>query len=261
MKKTFFTFILATTLLTSTYSYAMSELDSSDFNEGWRTYSYTANIICGIFQFENAKENSPQAKLNAKLLETFLEYEAETVEALDTIRKNQLAEKGFPHSPFFTGEIKGTSEVYLNKDNIFSAKNEIYYHRGHGAFVSEEGINYKILKSDEIEKIEIEDLFVAGENWLDALLLEAINTIKETGEEKYLWDSDAKVAIAGILSYEKEDRTMSKQEYYISSFALKEDSLILIMQSLSIMPNSAGYPIIEIPFKRIKHLKELDFIK
>ncbi|MFI3291716.1 MAG: hypothetical protein R3Y46_07555 [Opitutales bacterium] len=242
----------------NTYASQEKEVDIYEYEGGWRRYEYNINIECGIFQFKEVKANSAKEKLNAKLLETFLKLEADAREnCLKTANREPLDDDDIPYKFFYRGDIRGRSYVYINKANLFSARNEIYCERGMGAFVRQEGINYKILENGEIEKIEIEDLFIAGENCLDPLLIEAVNTLNEDK----LWDSDAKAAIEEILNFKREEGEMTKQEYYIYSFALKEDSLVLIIQSMSLMPNAGGYPIVEIPFKKIKHLKDLDFIK
>lgn len=59
---------------------ACSEDDITDpvvsYDSGWRRYNVSLSVRCGIFQFEDTEENSPQAKINKMLLAEFSESEA-----------------------------------------------------------------------------------------------------------------------------------------------------------------------------------------
>ena len=52
------------------------------YDSGWRQYNVSMSVRCGIFQFEDAAENSPQEKINKMLLDEFHKNEAHILKTL-----------------------------------------------------------------------------------------------------------------------------------------------------------------------------------
>ncbi len=213
-----------------------------NYNEGDYQYDISLTVRRGIFQYENPTKGSPQEKINKLLLAEFADYEQWL---LRNFRENAESE-----NPNYRGELRANSQVLVNEPNFLSVINKIYVHNGEGASINKYGQNFKILPSGKVKEIKLSDLFETDKNWLDALLITAIEHIGKKYGESALWTNSIKKAQNEAL---KSGEMKSK---YINSFALtKNDTIILIFESLSLMPNAYGMPTIEIPTKELKFYK------
>ncbi len=212
------------------------------YTDGHTGYMINLYVINDIFQYAEPAKNSPQEKINKLLLSEFEDYEKWV---LESFRETAKQEK-----PFYRGELRAMSEVYINEANFLSVKNRIYaFNNGAHGVIKEQGRNFKILPNGNVVEIKLADLFQADKPWLEELLKTSImHLAKKYGEDSF-WDSDAQKVIDEALKSDK-------KKNYINSFVLtKNDTIILIFEPLSLMPNIHGMPIIEIPTKEIKFYK------
>lgn len=223
---------------------ACSEDDITDpvvsYDSGWRRYNVSLSVRCGIFQFEDTEENSPQAKINKMLLAEFSESEAHILKTLaDTVASD---------FPPYRGELRATSELYMCTSMLVSVKNKIYYYNNgaHGE-ICESGLNFKILPNGEVKRLQLSDLFDNSEDWLTPLLLESIKALKKEYGADSFWEKD---------SIESAIATSPDKPKYIHSFVYTgRGTLILIFNALSLMPNAAGMPTVEISTKGLPFYK------
>jgi len=150
----------------------------------------------------------------------------------------------------FVPSVKASCEVFANNERFFSAKTEIlyeYYDLFPKAAVEESTINLRLMPDGKIENLKIGDLFEPNTQWQIGLLLKGIEYLKKGGFS--FWDNS---------TIENEIKSGKNPfDYYFYSFVLtKRNSIIIIFQSLSIAPNAAGYPSVEIPLGDIPFLKK-----
>ena len=134
------------------------------YDSGWRQYNVSMSVRCGIFQFEDAGENSPQEKINKMLLDEFHKNEAHILKT--------LTETAVSEFPSYRGELRGTSELYMCTPEVVSVKNKMYYYNNgaHGE-IYETGLNFRILPDGSVKLMHLSDLFDNSKDWLTPLLI------------------------------------------------------------------------------------------
>lgn len=194
------------------------------------------NIESDIFQFANTEQSSQKAEINRLLMKP-----------LEDVKRFVLSHESPSH---FVPSIKASCKVFANNERFFSAKTEIlyeYYDLFPKAAIEESTINLRLLPDGKIENLKIGDLFEPNSQWQTQLLLKGIEYLKKSGFS--FWDNST---IENEIKSEK-----NPFDYYFYSFVLTErNSIIIIFQSLSIAPNAAGYPSVEIPLDDIPFLKK-----
>ncbi len=194
------------------------------------------NVESDIFQFANTEQSSQKAEINRLLMKP-----------LEDAKRFVVSHKS-PSS--FIPSIKANCKVFANNERFFSAKTEIlyeYYDLFPKAAIEESTINLRLLPDGKIENLKIGDLFEPNSQWQTQLLLKGIEYLKKSGFS--FWDNST---IENEIKSEK-----NPFDYYFYSFVLTErNSIIIIFQSLSIAPNAAGYPSVEIPLDDIPFLKK-----
>lgn len=194
------------------------------------------NIETNIFQFTNMEQSPQKTEINRLLIKPLEEA------------KRFVASHKSPSS--FVPSVKASCEVFANNERFFSAKTEIlyeYYDLFPKAAVEESTINLRLMPDGKIENLKIGDLFEPNTQWQIGLLLKGIEYLKKGGFS--FWDNS---------TIENEIKSGKNPfDYYFYSFVLtKRNSIIIIFQSLSIAPNAAGYPSVEIPLGDIPFLKK-----
>ena len=205
-------------------------------------YSVNLDVCCNIFQFENPQENSPQDKINKIIFDEYADYENFILTRFREFTANS-------DSPNYTGELRATSEVFINKPNFLSIKNRYYYYN-HGAHgnIKESGMNFKILPNGEIKQLKISDVFDTSKDYLTPLIKLSIKKFKAKYGKDAFWDE--------MQNIEAEVLEDPVKEKYINSFIISNrNSLIFIFEALSFMPNVYGMPTIEIPIKELSFYK------
>ncbi len=204
------------------------------------TFTLNATQIetsCDVFLFDNVEKNSVFEQIN--------NVQMREVNELKTFISSKKAPKDW------VSTIKATGKVYRNDGKIFSSWNTIlyeYYDMFPKAGISEHTINLAILPNGKVKEIKISDLFEPNKNWQTPLLLKGIELLQKQGFE--FWDKTPDSIIKDIKSGK------SDFNYYFYSFVITDkNSIIIIFQSLSLAPNSEGYPSVEIPIKDLKFYK------
>lgn len=194
------------------------------------------NVESDIFQFTNTEQSPQKTEINRLLMKP-----------LEDVKRFVVSHKS--HSSFIPS-IKANCKVFANNERFFSAKTEIlyeYYDLFPKAAVEESTINLRLLPDGKIENLKIDDFFEPNTQWQTQLLLKGIEYLKKSGFS--FWDNST---IENEIKSEK-----NPFDYYFYSFVLTErNSIIIIFQSLSIAPNAAGYPSVEIPLDDIPFLKK-----
>ena len=212
------------------------------YDSGWRQYNVSMSVRCGIFQFEDAGENSPQEKINKMLLDEFHKNEAHILKT--------LTETAVSEFPSYRGELRGTSELYMCTPEVVSVKNKMYYYNNgaHGE-IYETGLNFRILPDGSVKLMRLSDLFDNSKDWLTPLLIRAVRGLKREYGAEAFWDGSAS-------EIEAEISTSPDKPKYIHSFVYTgRDTLILIFNELSLMPNAQGMPIVEISTEDLPYYK------
>lgn len=233
-------------LVASIFLAGCGEEDITDpvvfYDSGWRQYNVSMSVRCGIFQFEEAAENSPQEKINKMLLDEFRKSEAHILKTLTETAASEF--------PSYRGELRATSELYMCTPAIVSVKNKMYYYNNgaHGE-ICETGLNFRIFPDGEVKLINLSDLFDNTQDWLTPLLIRAVRGLKREYGAEAFWDGSA-------AEIEAEISTSPDKPKYIHSFVYTgRGTLILIFNELSLMPNAQGMPTIEIPVADLPYYK------
>lgn len=212
------------------------------YDSGWRQYDVYLSVRCGIFQFDGAKENSPQIKINKILMSEFHKDEAHILKTLSEAMATGLSS--------YRGELRAESDVYISTPSYFSVKNKIYYYNNgaHGE-IYEKGYNFKISADGSVNIVQLSELFEKDKDWLTPVLLKSVKKLAEKYGTNAFWKSD---------NIESEIATNPDKAEYIHSFVYTQrDTLILIFNPLSLMPNVSGMPTIEISVKDLPFFKGL----
>jgi len=205
-------------------------------------YSVNLKVYSRLFQFEDAKENSAQDKINKIIFAEFKDYENFILTRFHEYTKDS-------DSPNYSGELLAGSEVHINTTHFLSIKNKYYcYNHGAHGSICESGMNFSISPNGEVKQLKLSDIFDSTKDYLTPLLMLSIQKLKAKYGENAFWN--------GSKNLETEILGNPEKEKYFNSFLISDkDTLILIFEALSIMPNVHGMPTIEIP------IKELNFYK
>ena len=205
-------------------------------------YEVYLKVCCNIFQFEEPIENSLQDKINKIIFAQYQDYE-------NFILTRFREYTSTSDAPNYRGELRAISQVYINTPTFLSLKNR-YYCYNHGAHgnISESGMNFKILPNGEIKQLKLSDIFDSSKDYLTPLLKLSIKKLKAKYKEEAFWNNGKNI--------EEEILGNPEKEKYFNSFLISDkDTLILIFEALSIMPNVHGMPTIEIPIKELNYYK------
>lgn len=205
-------------------------------------YGVSLEVRCDIFQFEEPAKDSPQEKINKIIFAEFADYE-------NFILTRFREYTSTSDAPNYRGELRAISQVYINTPTFLSLKNR-YYCYNHGAHgnIRESGMNFKILPNGEIKQLKLSDIFDSSKDYLTPLLKLSIKKLKAKYKEEAFWNNGKNI--------EEEILGNPEKEKYFNSFLISDkDTLILIFEALSIMPNVHGMPTIEIPIKELNYYK------
>lgn len=229
MKKRIALFILSCFTLLTFATPSTSKVPIYNFDGGWLKEDNKIIIRCDIFQFPQA--DSYKKKINEIMMTEFRES--------ISFAKNQKTPE------YFKPEIRARSKVYINNSKLFSAWNKVYcsyYNIFPKAYVKDQTVNLQILPNGDVKEIKIEELFDKNSDWQTALLLKGVELLKKQKFE--FWDN---AKIENEIKNREE-----KWEFYFYSFVItNRNSIVLIYQSLSLAPNVAGYPSVEIPLSEL----------
>ena len=116
-------------------------------------------------------------------------------------------------------------------------------------YIYETGLNFRILPDASVKLMRLSDLFDNSKDWLTPLLIRAVRGLKREYGAEAFWDGSAS-------EIEAEISTGPDKPKYIHSFVYTgRDTLILIFNELSLMPNAQGMPIVEISTEDLPHYK------